>query len=103
MSLPPLPERLQAHRDQMEQVHECQTPGLSVYRNRRWRRTFLSGHSAGVAHCSRLRLDLGGRVCGRYSAEEVLATPDDVYVLLRSAGSHYTAARYVAACTAWVI
>ena len=28
MSLPPLPERLAAQRDQMEQVHECQTPVL---------------------------------------------------------------------------
>ena len=24
--LPPLPERLQSRRDQMEQVHECQAP-----------------------------------------------------------------------------
>lgn len=26
MSLPPLPERYAAARDQLEQVHECQTP-----------------------------------------------------------------------------
>ena len=81
MSLPPLPERLAAQRDQMEQVHECQTP------------VFLFTELAdGKVHFY-LDIPLESPTVRGYASilvdgfqdatpAEVLKTPDDVYALL---------------------
>ena len=81
MSLPPLPERLRGQKDQMEQVHECQSPVFLL--------TELEGDKV------RFYLDIpmeSPTVRGYASIlvdgfqdatqEAVLRTPDDVYVLL---------------------
>ena len=81
MDLPDLPPRLQEQRDQLEQVHECQTP-VFLY----------TEFSNGQVH---FHLDIppeSPTVRGYASIlaegldnatpEEVLATPDDIYMLL---------------------
>jgi cysteine desulfuration protein SufE len=80
-SLPPLPEHVQAHREQMEQVHECQAPVFLF--------TELEGDKVHFAldippesptirgYASILVEGIEGA-----SPQEVLATPDDVYMLL---------------------
>jgi cysteine desulfuration protein SufE len=80
-SLPPLPQRLQSKRDQMEQVHECQAPVFLF--------TELQGDSIHFyvdippesptvrGYASILVEGLAGA-----SPQEVLDTPDDVYMLL---------------------
>jgi cysteine desulfuration protein SufE len=81
MDLPDLPEHLQHHRDELEQVHECQTP------------VFL--HTEAVNSHIEFFLDIpkeSPTVRGyasilvngfdHASAQQVLATPDDVYYLL---------------------
>lgn len=81
MDLPDLPERLNEHREQMEQVHECQTP------------VFL--HTETVNNHVEFFLDIpresptvrgyaGILVNGfdHATPQQVLATPDDVYQLL---------------------
>jgi cysteine desulfuration protein SufE len=81
MNLPPLPERYAAARDQLEQVHECQTP------------VFLATEiNDGAVH---FHLDIppeSPTVRGYASIlvegldgatpEAILAAPDDVYMLL---------------------
>jgi cysteine desulfuration protein SufE len=80
-SLPPLPEHLLARRDQMEQVHECQAPVFLF--------TELDGGKVHFAldipaesptirgYASILAEGFDGA-----SPQEVLDTPDDVYMLL---------------------
>ena len=80
-SLPPLPPELAARRDQMEQVHECQAPVFLF--------TELNGDSVRFyidippesptirGYASTLLEGLAGA-----SPQEVLETPDDVYMLL---------------------
>jgi cysteine desulfuration protein SufE len=81
MNLPDLPSRLLGHREQMEQVHECQTP------------VFLHTeiHDGGVEffldiprESPTVRGYAGILVEGLQGAtpQEVLATPDDIYLLL---------------------
>lgn len=81
LDLPDLPERLVAMRDQMEQVHECQTPvflhtehgdaGVELYFDIPPESPTVRGYAAilqeGLQHCS---------------VNEVLQTPEDVYMLL---------------------
>ncbi|MFN8446376.1 MAG: SufE family protein [Caldilineaceae bacterium] len=81
MDLPDLPERLVAMRDQMEQVHECQTPvflftelsdaGVEFYFDIPRESPTVRGYAAilqeGLHHAS---------------IAEVLQTPEDVYMLL---------------------
>lgn len=81
MSLPPLPERYVAQRDSMEQVHECQTPvflateidgdGVHFYLDIPPESPTVRGYAAILAE------GLNGA-----KPEEVLATPEDVYMLL---------------------
>lgn len=81
MSLPPLPERYVAQRDSMEQVHECQTPvflitevngeGVHFYVDIPPESPTVRGYAAILME------GLNGA-----SPEEVLATPEDVYMLL---------------------
>jgi cysteine desulfuration protein SufE len=81
MSLPPLPDRYQAQRDSMEQVHECQTP------------VFLATEINDDSVYFYLDIPLESPTVRGYAAilvegltgaspEAVLATPDDVYMLL---------------------
>ncbi len=81
LELPELPERLHAMRDSMEQVHECQTPvflqtemgadGLHIFLDIPRESPTVRGYG------SILVTGLEGA-----SVEEVLGTPDDVYMLL---------------------
>ena len=81
MSLPPLPDRYQAQRDSMEQVHECQTPvflateinddGVYFYLDIPLESPTVRGYAAILVE------GLTGA-----SPEAVLATPEDVYMLL---------------------
>jgi cysteine desulfuration protein SufE len=75
--LPPLPQRYAAHRDAMEQVHECQSPlflAVEVDPARRVRVFFDAPREApttrGFAGILRAGLDGLG-------VDEVLAVPDD--------------------------
>lgn len=81
LELPELPERLAVKRDQMEQVHECQTPvflftelsdaGVEFYFDIPPESPTVRGYAAilqeGLHHAS---------------VAEVLQTPEDVYMLL---------------------
>src|SRR5581483_10453787 len=76
--VPPLPEHLAGHRDQMEQVVECQTPFLLTEVDGE-RRVHLWFDVPAEAPTTRgfagiLREGLEGA-----TAEEVLATPNDFY------------------------
>ena len=81
MSLPNLPARFQAQRESMEQVHECQTP------------VFLATEIVGDVVHFYLDIPQESPTVRGYasilvdgfegaSPEAVLATPDDVYMLL---------------------
>jgi cysteine desulfuration protein SufE len=81
MDLPDLPPRLYAHRELMEQVHECQTP-VFLHTERK------NGHVAFYLDIPResptVRGYAGILVAGfeHVTPDEVLATPDDIYYLL---------------------
>jgi cysteine desulfuration protein SufE len=81
MSLPPLPERLQAKRDQMEQVHECQTPVFLFTEIDDGQVHFyldIPPESPTVRGYASILLEgFAGA-----TASDVLSTPDDVYALL---------------------
>lgn len=81
MSLPPLPDRFQSQRDNMEQVHECQTPvflATEIENNVVHFYLDIPMESPTVrGYASILVEGLEGA-----SPEEVLNTPDDVYMLL---------------------
>ena len=80
MSLPPLPERLQSKRDQMEQVHECQSPVF----------LFTEVHNGTVQFFVDVPME-APTVRGYASllvegfqeatADEILATPDNIHIL----------------------
>lgn len=81
MGMPDLPERLHGHRDEMEQVHECQTPvfvftevadgAVHFYIDVPRESPTVRGYAAIVAE------GLDGA-----SPDEVLRTPEDVHYLL---------------------
>jgi cysteine desulfuration protein SufE len=82
MNLPELPERLLEKRDRMEQVHECQTP------------VFLQTELNGNRVDFHLDVPLESPTVRGYAAilvegfkeatpQQILETPDDVYLLLR--------------------
>ncbi|HXF60805.1 MAG TPA: SufE family protein [Caldilineaceae bacterium] len=79
--LPDLPQELAARRDQMEQVHECQTPVFLFTELDDGRVHFhldIPPESPTVrGYASVLSEGLDGA-----TPEEVLATPEDVYLLL---------------------
>ncbi len=77
--VPPLPEHLAGHRDEMEQVVECQTPFFLTTEVDEDRRVHLFFDVPAEAPTTRgfagiLREGLEGA-----DADEVLATPDDFY------------------------
>ncbi|MCL4834438.1 MAG: SufE family protein [Caldilineaceae bacterium] len=81
MGMADLPERLQSHRDEMEQVHECQTPvfvfteiendGVYFFIDVPRESPTVRGYAAIVAE------GLDGA-----SPDEVLQTPEDIHLLL---------------------
>ncbi len=81
MEMPDLPPELQARRDQMEQVHECMTPVFLFTEIKDGRVQFhfdipresptVRGYAAILA-----------QGLNNATPEEVLATPDDIYLLL---------------------
>ncbi|MBX3050368.1 MAG: SufE family protein [Caldilineaceae bacterium] len=81
MGMPDLPERLQSRRDEMEQVHECQTPvfvfteivdgGVHFYIDVPRESPTVRGYAAIVAE------GLDG-----VSPDAVLQTPEDIHYLL---------------------
>jgi cysteine desulfuration protein SufE len=81
MDLPDLPDRLHAQRDQMEQVHECQTPVFlftEIDDNQVHFHLDIPEESPTVrGYGAVLVAGLNGT-----TPDEVLATPDDVYHLL---------------------
>jgi cysteine desulfuration protein SufE len=81
MSLPALPTRLQARRDGMEQVHECQTPVFLTTELTDGRVQFyvdIPPESPTVRGYASILLEGFADA----TPAEVLATPDDVYLLL---------------------
>jgi len=81
MSLPPLPARFQAQRDSMEQVHECQTPvflATEINDNAVHFYLDIPPESPTVRGYAAILVEgLDG-----VAPDAVLATPDDVYMLL---------------------
>jgi cysteine desulfuration protein SufE len=86
MELPDLPDRLQEKRDEMEQVHECQTPVFlhTELNNGKVEFFFDIAQESPTVRGYASILSEG---LNRASAAEVLATPNDVYNLL---GLHET-------------
>lgn len=81
MSLPDLPERLHDQRDSMEQVHECQTP---VFLHTELHNGQVEFFLDIPRESPTVRGYAGILVDGLTQAtpEQVLATPEDVYLLL---------------------
>jgi cysteine desulfuration protein SufE len=81
MSLPDLPARLIGHREQMEQVHECQTP---VFLHTELNNGHVAFYFDIPQESPTVRGYASILVEGFAAATpaEVLATPDDVYMLL---------------------
>ncbi len=81
MDLPELPERLQGARDGMEQVHECQSPVFlhtEMANGRVWLFLDIPVEAPTVrGYGSILVSGLHGA-----EAEDILRTPEDVYMLL---------------------
>jgi cysteine desulfuration protein SufE len=81
MELPDLPDRLVGERDGMEQVHECQSPvflATELKDNRVWVYIDVPAEAPTVrGYSSILASGFNGA-----TPSEVLATPDDVYMLL---------------------
>jgi cysteine desulfuration protein SufE len=81
MSLPPLPDRYHAQRDSLEQVHECQTPvflATEIVDNTVYFYLDIPPESPTVRGYAAILVEgLAGA-----TPAAVLATPDDVYMLL---------------------
>ena len=80
-SLPPLPERLQSRRDQMEQVHECQAPVFLFTELEDGQVHFyidIPPESPTIRGYASILLEGFADA----SPEDILATPDDTYMLL---------------------
>lgn len=82
MDLPDLPERLEGARDQMEQVHECQTP---VFLHTELNNGHVAFFLDIPPESPTVRGYAGVLVDGFTDAtpEAVLQTPDDVYMMLK--------------------
>ena len=79
--LPELPERFQSKRDEMEQVHECQTPVFLITEVANDHVDFfldIPMESPTVRGYASVLVD----GLADATIDEVLATPDDVYMLL---------------------
>lgn len=81
LSLPPLPDRYQAQRDSLEQVHECQTPvflATEINDNAVYFYLDIPPESPTVRGYAAILVEgLNGT-----TPDAVLATPEDVYMLL---------------------
>ena len=76
--VPPLPEHLAGQRDQMEQVHECQTPFFVATEFENDRVTFHFDAPAEAPTTRGFAGILSEGLSGE-SAEAILATPSDFY------------------------
>ena len=81
MDLPDLPDRLRGKRDSMEQVHECQTPVYLFSELENDRIHFFLDIPAESPTVRGYGAILTEGLDGA-SPEQVLATPEDVYILL---------------------
>ena len=77
--VPPLPERLENHRDTMEQVHECQTPFFLAEEVDEDGRVSLYFDAPREAPTTRSFAGVLHEGLDGLKAEEILATPDDFY------------------------
>ncbi|HWD72910.1 MAG TPA: SufE family protein [Actinomycetota bacterium] len=78
-SLPPLPERLNGHREQMERVVECQTPFFLASEIDDDHRVHLWFDAPPEAPTTRGFAGILSSGLNGATPEEVLATPDDFY------------------------
>ena len=77
--VPPLPQHLEEHRDQMEQVHECQTPFFLAEEIDERGRVSLYFDAPPEAPTTRSFAGVVHEGLDGLSAEEILAVPDDFY------------------------
>jgi cysteine desulfuration protein SufE len=77
--VPPLPERLAGHRDEMEQVVECQTPFFLATEVGPDRRVQLFFDVPAEAPTTRGFAGVLANGFEGATADEILATPDDFY------------------------
>lgn len=77
--VPPLPEYLQEHRDEMEQVHECQTPFFLAEEIDEEGRVHMYFDAPVQAPTTRSFAGVVYEGLNGLPAEEILATPDDFY------------------------
>ena len=77
--VPPLPEHLEGHRDQMEQVHECQTPFFLAEEIDDEGRVHMYFDAPPQAPTTRSFAGVVHEGLNGLPAEEILATPDDFY------------------------
>lgn len=77
--VPPLPERLQGHQEEMERVHECQTPFFLAEEVDEEGRVTLHFDAPPEAPTTRSFAGVLHEGLDGLPAEEILATPDDFY------------------------
>ncbi len=77
--VPPLPEYLEEHRDQMEQVHECQTPFFLAEEIDDEGRVHMFFDAPPEAPTTRSFAGVLYEGLEGLTAEEILAVPDDFY------------------------
>ncbi len=77
--VPPLPEHLEGHRDQMEQVHECQTPFFLAEEIDEDGRVTLYFDAPPEAPTTRSFAGVVHQGLSGLQVEEILAVPDDFY------------------------
>ena len=77
--VPPLPEHLEGHRDQMEQVHECQTPFFLMEEIDEDGKVSLYFDAPPQAPTTRSFAGVVHEGLSGLDAEEILAVPDDFY------------------------
>jgi cysteine desulfuration protein SufE len=77
--VPPLPEHLENHRDQMERVHECQTPFFLAEEVDDEGRVVLHFDAPPEAPTTRSFAGVLHEGLDGLGADEILAVPDDFY------------------------
>ena len=77
--VPPLPEHLEKHRENMEQVHECQTPFFLAEEVDEAGRVSLFFDAPQEAPTTRSFAGVLHEGLNGVTVDEILATPDDFY------------------------
>lgn len=80
--IPPLPEHLEGHREQMERVPECQTPFFLAEEVDDEGRVTIYFDAPREAPTTRGFAGIVSEGLGGLKAEEILAVPDDFYTQL---------------------